>query len=149
MKKLTKKEKEQRLYDYYKKQHDKFKTKYGYNLTRKLSKKDFLEAYKDYKEAGSYQVVSDIIRDQRDVTEKQASTWAKNLKRNVKKWKKLAPDELTELQSELIYMTPENSSSQPSAPSAMSTATHWDLWTCMTRMPKQEENRTVYGGPLP
>ena len=107
MKKLTKKEKEQRLYNYYKRQHDKFKKKYGYNLTRKLSKKDFLEAYKDYKEAGSYQIISDIIRDQRYVTEKQAAAWAKNLRRNVKQWKKLAPDELTELQSELIYMTPE------------------------------------------
>lgn len=107
MRKLTKKEKEQRLYDYYKKQHDKFKKKYGYNLTRKLSKKDFLEAYNEYKEAGSYQVVSDIVRDQRDITEKQAATWAKNLKRNIKEWKKLEPDELTDLQSELIYMTPE------------------------------------------
>ena len=107
MRKLTKKEKEQRLYNYYKQQHNKFKKKYGYNLTRKLSKKDFLEAYKDYKEAGSYQVVSDIVRDQRDITEKQAAIWAKNLRRNVKEWRKKSPNELTDLQNELIKLVPD------------------------------------------
>lgn len=105
-KKTSQAKMEERLYKKYKESYAKYKAIYKYNMGPMLSKKNFLEAYKDYKEAGSYHPITNIVKDQRETSAKQAQVWAQNLKKKVKEWKKLEPDELTDLQSELIYMTP-------------------------------------------
>ena len=81
---------------------------YGANLNTMLNKKDFLEAYKDYKSAGSYHTTSDIIRDQLEITRKQSKVYAKNL------WQK-DPSKLTEEQKRIIKLSKRIDLSDPDA----------------------------------
>ena len=87
---------------------------YGANLNTILNKRDFLEAYKDYKAAGSYHTTSDIIRDQLEITRKQSKAYAKNLKENIMRWQK-DPSKLTEEQKRIIKLSKRIDLSDPDA----------------------------------
>lgn len=103
-KKLTEKQKAKKAldkaYESYKTQYKKAKTIYNRNLTKKLSKKNFEEAYKDYKNSGFKHPIQRMLKDQRVLTDRQSTVYERNLRRNIRKWEK--QDDLSDVQQEII-----------------------------------------------
>lgn len=95
---------QERNYQNYLKMYSKRKQKFGANLTAPLSKKSYLMAVEDYRDAGATRPNVAILKDQLSKNQLEARIQRKNLKKHIKDWKKRPDDSLSEVEKTLIKL---------------------------------------------
>ena len=96
--------KSEREYQNYLRMYNKRKEKFGANLNQALTKKSYLMAVEDYREAGAKRPNTAILKDQLEKNQLEARVQRKNLKRHIKEWKKKSSDSLSEVEQTLINL---------------------------------------------
>lgn len=99
-----KEKKSEREYQNYLNMYKKRKAKFGANLNQPLSKKSYLMAVEDYRDAGETRPNVAILKDQLEKNQLEARIQRKNLKRHINEWKKKPNESLSEVEKTLIKL---------------------------------------------